>query len=510
MIIGGFTCCNRWELPADGAGVTERDYRIIHDSALAIGQSQRNHPSVINYGWSDNEPIPRQEAESLRAFAAADFDVPIVASAEYKSTPTLGQAGEKEGPYDWVPPSYWYDNTHFDPDDGSRTNAGGAWAFGSEQSAGHTVPTLDSIRRFLSADEQHKLWTQPDYNQYHANFEPGHVGYAFGTLFNFDTALERRYGAWSSLGSYLKLAHVANYENVRSQFEAWIAHSTDPHNPATGVIYWQMNKGWPTLLWALFNYDGDQPGSYFGAKKANQPLHALFAYDTYTVAVSNFGPAVERDLSVHAKVYDLEGRVLDERSADGLALARQQVRTGLFALRVPAVTVPPAAPKTFFVQLVLRQRGAIVDRNVYWISTQEDVVDWPASLGQPQATLSQYADLRALQSLPESAVRVTARTARDRDRAVTTVTVTNTSTKPVVAFFLRADVRRGTSGGAELPGDNQVRTALWNDNDITLWPGESQELAATYAASELGGRAPVASVTGWNIERIVVPAPVTR
>ena len=26
----------------------------------------------------------------------------------------LGPAGEKEGPYDWVPPNYWYDTTHFD------------------------------------------------------------------------------------------------------------------------------------------------------------------------------------------------------------------------------------------------------------------------------------------------------------------------------------------------------------------------------------------------------------
>ena len=36
-------------------------------------------------------------------------------------------------------------------------------------------------------------------------------------------------------------------------------------------MYWQVNKGWPTLLWDLYNEDGDQAGSYFGAKKANTP-----------------------------------------------------------------------------------------------------------------------------------------------------------------------------------------------------------------------------------------------
>jgi exo-1,4-beta-D-glucosaminidase len=55
---------------------------------------------VCDYGWSDNEPLPKQESVSLAGFKEADFQVPIIASAEYKSSPTLGQSGEKEGPYD--------------------------------------------------------------------------------------------------------------------------------------------------------------------------------------------------------------------------------------------------------------------------------------------------------------------------------------------------------------------------------------------------------------------------
>jgi exo-1,4-beta-D-glucosaminidase len=125
----------------------------------------------MNFSWSDNNPTPKQEAVSLRAFQQVDFQDPLIASAEYKSSAQLGPSGQKEGPYDWVPPSYWYDITHFDPTDPTRTNVGGAWAFDSEASAGHTVPTLDSIRRFLSPFEQDELWQNPDYNQYHANYE---------------------------------------------------------------------------------------------------------------------------------------------------------------------------------------------------------------------------------------------------------------------------------------------------------------------------------------------------
>jgi exo-1,4-beta-D-glucosaminidase len=142
------------------------------------------------------------------------------------------------------------------------------------------------------------------------------------------------------------------------------------------------------------------------------------------------------------------------------------------------------------------------------------VVDWPATLGVPQATMVQYADLTALHQLKPSTVRVTATTTStpgpDGADTITSVTVTNTSPRTAVAFFLRADVRRGTAAGAEQPGDNQVRAATWDDNDITLWPGESQVITASYRARDLGGAAPVVSVSGWNTGRIVIAAPRAR
>ena len=98
-----------------------------------------------------------------------------------------------------MPPDYWYDTTHYDPGDSTRTDVGGSWGYDSEQSAGNTVPTLDSIRRFMSAREQAKLWRDPGFNQYHTNYEgTGHSGYSFGTLYNFDKALSRRYGSWQT------------------------------------------------------------------------------------------------------------------------------------------------------------------------------------------------------------------------------------------------------------------------------------------------------------------------
>lgn len=507
MIDAGFQCCDRWE---PGPDIPDADLAVIRLSALTLARNARNHPSVITFSWSDYQPPPRQEEVTLRAFADADLRVPVVASAMYRSTPTLGPSGEKEGPYDYVPPGYWYDTTHFDPADDSRNNVGGAWGLDSEQSAGDTVPTMDSIRRFLSQDDQDHLWRDPEFNQFHANYEAGHDGYAFGTLFNFDRALTNRYGAWSTLDGYVAEAQLQNYENTRAQFEAYLHHSTSPAAPATGTIYWQANKGWPSLLWTLWNSDGDQAGSFFGAKKANEPLHALYAYDDGTVSVDNLGGGPRRGLSVESKVYDLSGSLLDDQRADGVNLDSQQVVTGVLTPKVPAATAPPTPADPYFVELLLRQGDTVVDRNVYWLSTQQDVVDWAATMGKPQATLAQYADLTALRALPDSQVRVTARPGPAAEPgkgpdSTAEVTITNMSTEPTVGLFLRADVRRGTSSGAVLPGDNQVTSALWSDNDITLWPGESQTLTVSYRSADLNGAAPVVSVSGWNAQPIIVP-----
>jgi exo-1,4-beta-D-glucosaminidase len=504
LVNGGFQCCDAWEV---SGSLTQAQLDVLQNSAQTIGTNLRNDPSVFSFQWSDNQPTTQQEQVSIAGFTAADFypQTPLIASAEYKSTPTLGPAGEKEGPYDWVPPDYWYDTTHLGTDS-TVTNAGGSWGYDSEQSAGDTVPTLDSLNRFMSASDLANLWQKPKFNQYHLNYEPRcKTGYSFGTLCHFDTALSSRYGPWSSLSQYVEQAQAQDYENTRAQFEAFIDHANNTPLPATGTIYWQMNKGWPSLLWNLYNSDGDQAGSYFGAQEANRSVHALYALDNGTVTLDNLTNTPQSGLSVEAKVYSLAGAVLDDQTASNITLASQQVLTRVLTPKVPAGN----PVQVYFVELMLRQNGSLADRNVYWLSTQPDVVNWTKSLGQPVGVISSYANLQALQTMPQSAITASAATTAQAgpdgaDRA-TTVTVTNTSPSSV-AFLLRADVRRGTAGGQELPGDNELQSSIWQGNDITLFPGESQKLTVTWNSADLQGATPVVSVSGWNVPKTDIPA----
>ena len=508
LVNAGFQCCDAWELQSSGL-TSPADYAVMQNSATAIAQNLRDHPSVFSFQWSDQPPLAQQESVTLTAFSQQDFDQPVISSAEYNSSPTLGVSGEKEGPYDWVPPDYWYDTAHYASGDSTQTNAGGSWGYDSEQSAGDTIPTMDSLNRFMSPSDLSSLWQNPDANQYHLNYENScSLNYTFGTACMFDAAMNARYGKPSNLAQYVEEAQAQDYEDVRAQFEAFIDHANNAPLPSTGTIYWQMNKGWPSLLWSLYGSDGDQAGSYFGAQEANRPLHALYALDNGTVTLDNLSNATRSGLTVEAKVYSVTGALLNDQTASGITLSSQQVKNKVLTPAVPKAGSSPA--QVYFVELQLKQGGTLVDRNVYWLSTQQDATNWQQTLGNPAGVITTYADLHALRTLAPSSLSATAATTRQAGPNVgdlaTTVTIRNTSAS-AVAFLVRADVRRGTATGQELPGDNELQSSTWQDNDITLFPGESQTLTVTYDSADLEGATPVISVSGWNAATMDIMAP---
>ena len=61
-----------------------------------------------------------------------------------------------------------------------------------------------------------------------------------------------------------------------------------------------------------------------------------------------------------------------------------------------------------------------------------------------------------------------------------------------VAFMVHLRLTQGTGGEDIVP-------IFWDDNYVSLLPGESRQLTAEYEVSVLGGAAPVVEVDGWNI-----------
>jgi hypothetical protein len=72
-----------------------------------------------------------------------------------------------------------------------------------------------------------------------------------------------------------------------------------------------------------------------------------------------------------------------------------------------------------------------------------------------------------------------------------TITLHNASAS-ALAFFVRAEVTAGQGGTEVVP-------VTYSDNDVTLFPGESTTLYATYAPADLGGQQAALRVHGYNV-----------
>jgi exo-1,4-beta-D-glucosaminidase len=102
-----------------------------------------------------------------------------------------------------------------------------------------------------------------------------------------------------------------------------------------------------------------------------------------------------------------------------------------------------------------------------------------------------FADFSALSQLPKVKVKVSDRSERNGEEEVTHVMLENQSRS--LAFFVRMKVNKGAKGEEILP-------VVWEDNYISLLPGEKREVTATYRASELGAAKPSVEISGWNAE----------
>ncbi len=459
LVMPGWCCCDHWE---QWDRWTEAELPIavasLRDQILRL----RGRACVFTWlNGSDGPPPPAIEKAYLGVLAELGFPDPVLSSASETKSALTGPTGMKmRGPYEWVPPVYWYtDSTH-----------GGPSGFATEIGPGPSPPPLESLKGFLP---QGSLWPIDSAWSYHCG------GGVFSTLRVFNAAMDARYGPSASVEEYARKAQVAAYESHRAMLESFGARKY----VATGVIQWMLNNAWPSLIWHLYGHDLRPGGSYFGARKACEPLHVQYGYDDRSVVVVNSTLRAFRGLSVTARVLDASGTETLSRTSR-LDLGPD---TAVVVLRLPD---PGGITPAYFVSLTLADRaGRTVSRNDYWLSTRPDVPDWPRSEWY-YTPVRQYADLGGLQSLPPATVSVAVRFTAAGAQGHARVVLQNRSRS--TAFFVHASVRRERGGDEVLP-------VLWDDNYVTLYPGEQRMLRATYARKFIGPGRPALVVDGWNV-----------
>lgn len=458
MVLAGWCCCDHWE---QWGHWDAEDERIAAESLRDQLRRLQRHPAVIDWMYgSDNPPPPKIEKMYLDIIQEVEWPNPYHSSATARKTALGGETGVKmTGPYEYVAPSYWLlDQEH-----------GGAHGFNTETSPGPAPPPIESLRHMLSADH---LWPIDSVWDYHAG------GGQFKDILVFTQALDARYGKSASAEEYARKAQMMAYEGERAMFEAYGRNKYT----STGVVQWMLNNAWPGLIWHLYDWYLRPGGSYFGARKANEPLHVQYSYDDRSVVVVNSYYRAFPGMRVAARVYNLDMSEKFQRDAPVDVGEDSSTRV---------LTIPEIAglSRTYFVNLELRDAsGNLVSRNFYWLSTAPETLDWAKSTWYDTPTKT-YADYTALNTLPHVELKISSETKAQGTDRVTAVTVTNPGKS--LAFGVRLKLKKGAEGDEVLP-------VLWEDNYFSLLPGETRVEAATYHARDLGRAQPAIEVEQWR------------
>ncbi len=461
LVMAGWCCCSFWEQwskwkPSDLENATEQ----LRSQILRL----RSHPSLLVWlNGSDDPPPADVERAYINVLQQANWPNPCISSASQHETSVSGTSGVKMlGPYDYVPPAYWLDDTE----------RGGAYGFNTETSPGPAPVVEDSLKKMMPADH---VWPPNEYWQFHA------ASGRYQTLSAFGDAMAQMYGAPKNLADYERKSQAMTYEGERAMFEAYARNKYE----STGVIQWMLNNAWPSLFWHLYDYYLQPGGGYFGAKKANELLHVQYSYDDRSVVVVNSFYRAFPALTVSAKVYSFDMKPIFSHRSVVSVPADFSAR----AFKIPRFP-RTAAPQAYFLKLDLQDRaGKLLSSNFYWLSNKPTIFEWDWSTDQRTEVYS-YPDFTMLARLPHARLEASASRVPAEDGAPE-VAVHLRNPSAHLAFQVRLAIQ-GKNGGEVLP-------VFWSDNYVELMPGEMKTLTARYpAGTKLSDEAKL-QISGWNI-----------
>ncbi len=492
MIMIGWSCHWEWDEyllkkthEKYGGAVNDEDIDLLAASWKDQMLWLRNHPSI--FVWmlgSDKLPAPKLEQKYIELFKKYDPSRPYVTSAGGAGTEDnnvvaevplyseiSGPTGMKMlGPYAYTPPVYWYKDTKF----------GGGFGFNTETCPGPNIPPLASLIKMLP---EKSLWPiDKEYWEYHTGRN------SFKTLDRYRNALSKRYGKSSSVEEFAFKSQVINYELMRPMFEAFIAHKPK----STGLIQWMLNSAWPEMYWQLYDTYLQPNGAFYGVREACTPLHAIYRYGFDDIYFANENLKAARNLKVKIKAYDIKSKLIFEDEWQGDISGN----TSKSIYKLPEIK--GRTPVWFLDLRVYNSEDREIDNNFYWLSLKKDVLDYEAAKKMPwpyYTPSKEFADFTSLNKLPKVRLSYNYKYSTNDKEGIVSVTVKNPSDN--IAFFVFFDV---IDPQTKLP----VLPVFWNDNYISLLPGEERTYKATFNLNDSKGVKPELKIKAWNVDEIVL------
>jgi len=473
MIMVGWSCHWEWEdfigkACDDFGGIKSlSEIDLISRSWRDQITMLRNHPSIFVWlGGSDKLPRPELEKRYLETLEEIDGERTYLGAAGDLESEVSGRTGVKmNGPYAFTPPIYWYMDRKY----------GGAFGFNTETGPGAQVPPLESIKKMIPEDH---LWPIDDYWEYHCA-----RSYKFNNLNRYEKALIQRYGNCNNEEEFARIAQVMNYELMRPMFEAFRVNK----GLTTGIIQWMYNSAWPAMYWQLFDSYLMPNGAFYGAKKALEPLQLIYNYADKSVYAVNSSQKSFSNLKAEMSIWGLDSKIKWLKSLT-FEIANNSTKKVLAESGMNSV-LDNLAPNQFLKLILLDSKDEKIGSNFYWLSTKADIPDFPKTEVY-YTPVKQYADFTNLRNIPKVKIETYHIVAENNGEQKIIVTLHNSSDD--FALFIELRVVGEKSGKSILP-------IYWEDNYISLAPGEERQISATFDKKDLNGDNPVFLFNGWNI-----------
>lgn len=458
LLMYGWSAHWEWEAYV---GIPQDDYvSIIGEEAKKIHSNnyrdqvlwRRRHPSVAiwTYG-SDKLPRPSLEIRLNEIMAEIDTTRPILSYCggamlmgenDPRQSEISGPTGVKmEGPYDWVPPIYWYIDKQF----------GGAFGFNTEVGPGPQISPLPSIKKMIP---EKSLWPIDSVWLYYS----GRV--QFENLDRFLNAFNARYGETEDLETFLLKAQMSNYEAVRPMFEAFAVNKFH----STGVVQWMFNSAWPTHYWQLFDYYLLPNGAFYGTKKGSSPVLPIYDYGDNEIHVNNDKLTALNDITLQTKIFDINSNLLFE-DVKMLDIGSNQAK------KIMSMPDLDNLSTTYFLDLRLFDNDdTLIENNFYWLSTKSDVPDFENTTWYITPN-KQYADYTPLNDMEKTVVEYDYTVLINGDVADVEIFVNNPSN--IIALFLEFMI-------VDKETKEPIVPIHLSDNYISMLPGEKRTLIGAF------------------------------
>jgi hypothetical protein len=272
-----------------------------------------------------------------------------------------------------------------------------------------------------------------------------------------------------TLPEFQRIAQLVNYENFKGVYEGLTVKRSN------GFLMWMSQASWPSFMWQTYDWYLDTNAGYFGAKAANQPTHAVWDPRDDSIVLSNMTPKTYSGVATNMKVFDLDGRVVSERTWNTPTLGPDT-----YGLRLATATADFAQSPTdlVFIRLTVKDgSGNALGDTLYW-HNRKDYMRYESLNDVPEVRI------RAAVS-PKSTVAGEIGKGND----LYTITLSNTSSAPAVQTRIRTI--------ASATGED-ILPAFYSDNYFSLMPGESKTVTVEFNHKYLKGGRPVFELSGWN------------